>query len=125
MRSKSELGDRLDCKFHLIAPGSAEVGPAPTGGTSITVQHINRENIPRLRRQAQRVSVSMEELVHYPKPTEAFAGHFGEKHCVELPTPARRGHRPLSFSSEDEARPLPSRRNARKVVGIAFKLFVP
>ena len=50
----------------------------------------------------------MEELVCRPKPSEAFARHFGEKHGVELPTPARYGYRPLSFSSEDEERPLPS-----------------
>ena len=38
---------------------------------------------------------------HRPKPSEAFARHFGERHGVELPPPARCGHRPLPFAEED------------------------
>ena len=36
------------------------------------------------------------------KPSNAFARHFGEEHGVELPSPVRRGHEPLSFSPEEE-----------------------
>ena len=38
---------------------------------------------------------------HRPKPSEAFARHFGEQYGVELPPPARCGYRPLSFAEED------------------------
>ena len=37
-----------------------------------------------------------------PKPSEAFARHFGEEHGVELPLPTRCGYKPLSFSGESE-----------------------
>ena len=37
-----------------------------------------------------------------PKPSEAFARHFGEAYGVELPAPVRCGYRPQSFSGEDE-----------------------
>ena len=36
-----------------------------------------------------------------PKPSEAFARHFGERHGVELPSPPRRRYRPISLSTED------------------------
>ena len=36
-----------------------------------------------------------------PKPSKAFARHFGEEHGVDLPPPARVSYRPLEFSSED------------------------
>ena len=35
------------------------------------------------------------------KPSEAFARHFGERHGVDLPPPARCGYRPLPFAEED------------------------
>lgn len=81
--------------------------------TSITVRNIDPADKSWLRREARRVGVSMEELVrrliheertkteHRPKPSETFARHFGERHGVELPTPARRSYRPLSFAEED------------------------
>ena len=36
-----------------------------------------------------------------PRPSEAFARHFGERHGVGLPARRRSGYRPLSFSAED------------------------
>ena len=36
-----------------------------------------------------------------PKPSEAFARHFGVEHGVDLPPPARVSYRPLDFSGED------------------------
>ncbi len=83
-------------------------------GTSITVRHIDPGDKSWLRREARQVGVSMEELVRRlihekrakterrPKPSEAFARHFGERHGVELPSPARCGYKPLSFSAEGE-----------------------
>ena len=82
----------------------------PTGGASITVRNTNSEKKRWLRREDRGVGASTEELVRRPKPSEALARHFGEKHGVELPNPARCGYRPVSFSSEDEERPLPSQR---------------
>ena len=67
-----------------------------------------------LRREARQIGVSMEELVRRlihekrtkterrPKPSEAFARHFGEDHGVELPPAVRCGYKPLSFSGESE-----------------------
>ena len=61
-----------------------------------------------LRREARQVGVWMEEFVRRlirekrdktegrPKPSEAFARHFGPDHGVELPPPVRRGYRPVS-----------------------------
>ena len=81
--------------------------------TSITVRDIDPGDKSWLRREARQVGVSMEEyvrrLIHEkrvkaerrPKPSQAFARHFGENHGVELPPPARCGYRPLSFSGED------------------------
>ena len=86
-------------------------GPADMS-TSITVRDIDLGDKSWLRHEARRTGVSMEELVRRlirekrsktelrPKPTEAFARHFGEKHGVELPPPVRRGYEPLSFSPE-------------------------
>ncbi len=66
-----------------------------------------------LRREARQSGVSMEELVRRlihekrtkterrPKPSEAFARHFGEDHGVELPPPVRCGYKPLSFTGEE------------------------
>ena len=36
-----------------------------------------------------------------PKPSEAFARHFGEDHGVDLPPPVRCGYKPLSFAGEE------------------------
>lgn len=82
--------------------------------TSITVRNIDPGDKSWLRREARQVGVSMEELVRRlihekrtkaerrPKPSEAFARHFGERNGVDLPPPVRRGYRPLLFSREDE-----------------------
>lgn len=48
-----------------------------------------------------------------PKPSEAFARHFGEQHGAELPPAARYAHRPLSFAEDGNGRSpacLPDRR---------------
>ena len=83
-------------------------------GTSITVRDIDAGDKSWLRREARQVGVSMEELVRRlirekrakserrPKPSEAFARHFGEDHGVELPPLVRCGYKPLSFSGEGE-----------------------
>lgn len=80
--------------------------------SSITVRDIDPGDKSWLKREARQVGVSMEELVRRliheqrtrterrPKPSEAFARHFGEKHGVELPATARWGHRPVSFADE-------------------------
>ncbi len=81
---------------------------------SITVRDIDPGDKSWLRREARRIGVSMEELVRRlinekrtkterrPKPSEAFARHFGEEHGVELPPPVRRCYQPLSFSPEEK-----------------------
>ena len=63
-----------------------------------------------LRRKTRRTGVSMEELVRRlihekrmkaerrPKPSGAFARHFGECHGVELLPLIHRGYKPLPFS---------------------------
>ena len=83
-------------------------------GTSITVRDIDPGDKSWLRREARQTGVSMEELVRRlirekrtkterrPKPSEAFARHFGEDHGVELPPPVRRGYKPLSFSGQSQ-----------------------
>ena len=83
-------------------------------GTSITVRDIDPGDKSWLRREARQTGVSMEELVRRlirekrtkterrPKPSEAFARHFGEDHGVELPPPDRRGYKPLSFSHQSQ-----------------------
>ena len=82
--------------------------------TSITVRDIDPGDKSWLRREARHIGVSMEELVRRLirekrtkaerrlKPSEAFARHFGEEHGVELPPSINHGHRPLSFSLEEE-----------------------
>jgi len=84
-------------------------------GTSITVRDIDPGDKSWLKREARQVGVSMEEFVRRlirekrtkterrPKPSEAFARHFGAKHGVDLPPPARRGYRPVSFSGDGGA----------------------
>lgn len=81
--------------------------------TSLTVRDIDSADKSWLKHEARHVGVSMEEfvrrLIHEkrtkterrPKPSEAFARHFGEQHGVELPAPVRcadectaRGSRP-------------------------------
>ena len=83
-------------------------------GTGITVRDIDPGDKSWLRREACQIGVSMEELVRRlihekrtksdrrPKPSEAFARHFGKEHGVELPPPVRCGYKPLSFSGESE-----------------------
>ncbi len=83
-------------------------------GTSITVRDIDPGDKSWLRREARQTGVSMEELVRRlirekrtkterrPKPSEAFARHFGEDHGVELPPPVGRGYKPLSFSDQSQ-----------------------
>ena len=83
-------------------------------GTSITVRDMDPGDKSWLRREARQTGVSMEELVRRlihekrrkserrPKPSEAFARHFGEDHGVELPGFVRCGYMPLSFSGEGE-----------------------
>lgn len=82
--------------------------------TTITVRDVDPGDKSWLRREARQIGVSMEELVRRlihekrtkaerrPKPSEAFARHFGEQHGVDLPPPIRRGYKPLSFAREDE-----------------------
>ncbi|MDE0255814.1 MAG: hypothetical protein OYG32_13560 [Rhodospirillaceae bacterium] len=82
--------------------------------TSITVRDIDPGDKSWLRREARQIGVSMEELVRRlihekrtkaerrPKPSEAFARHFGEQHGVDLPLPVRRSYKPLSFAREAE-----------------------
>ena len=77
--------------------------------TSLTVRDIDPADKSWLRREARHVGVSMGELVRRlihekarhgrdtkaegrPKPSEVFARYFGERHGVELPTPARYRH---------------------------------
>ena len=84
------------------------------GTSSITVRNIDPADKSWLRRQARQTGVSMEELVRRlihekrtkterrPRPSEAFARHFGEDHGVELPPPVRCGYKPLSFSGRGE-----------------------
>lgn len=81
--------------------------------SSITVRDIDPRDKSWLKREARKVTISMEELVRRLihekrlkterrlKPSEAFAQHFGEEHGIELPPAARCGYRPLSFSAED------------------------
>lgn len=82
--------------------------------TSIIVRDIDPGDKSWLRREARQIGVSMEELVRgliheqrtktelRPKPSEAFARHFGADHGVDLPPPVRGGYRPISFSDEGE-----------------------
>ena len=87
--------------------------------TSLTVRDIDPADKSWLRREAHNVGVSMGELVRRlihekarhgrdaktegrPKPSEAFARHFGQRHGVELPASARYGYnKPLSFGEGD------------------------
>ncbi len=83
-------------------------------GTSITVRDIDPGDKSWLRREARQAGVSMAELVRQlihekrmkaerrPKPSEAFARYFGEKHGVELQPPVRCGYKPLSLSGEEQ-----------------------
>ena len=81
--------------------------------TSLTVRDIDPADKSWLRREARVVGVSVEELVRRlihekrakterrPKPSEAFARHFGERHGVELPPRVRYGRNPLSFAEDN------------------------
>ncbi len=80
----------------------------------ITVRNMDPADVSWLRREARQAGVSMEELVRRlihekrtqaerrPKPSEAFARHFGEEHGVELPSRRRYGYRPVSFDEEKD-----------------------
>ena len=82
-------------------------------GTSITVHDIDPGDKSWLRWESRQIGVSMEELVRRlihekctkterrPRPSEAFARHFGEGHGFELPPPVCCGYKPLSFSGEE------------------------
>ena len=82
-------------------------------GTSITVCGSDPADKSWLRREARQTGVSMEEpvrrLIHEkrtrterrPRPSRAFARHFGEEHGVELPPPIHRGYKPPSTSREE------------------------
>lgn len=75
-------------------------------GTSVTVRGTDLGDKSWLEREAGQIGVSMEELVRRlirekrmktqrrPKPSEAFARHFGEARWVELPTRARFAYEP-------------------------------
>ena len=81
--------------------------------SSLTVRGIDPADKSWLRREARHFGVSMEELVRRlihekrtkterrPKPSEAFARHFGERHGIELPPAVRRGYTPVSFAEAD------------------------
>lgn len=74
--------------------------------SSITVRGIDPRDKFWLEREAREVGVSMEELArrlihekrtnteNRPKPSEAFARHFGEEHGIELSPLPRCGSRP-------------------------------
>ena len=83
-------------------------------GTSITVRNIDPGDKSWLQREARQTGVSTEEfvrrLIHEkrnkterrPKPSEAFARHFGEDHGVELSPLVRCGYKPLASSGEEQ-----------------------
>ena len=81
-------------------------------GSSITVRDIDPGDRSWLKRETRQFGVSMEEFVRRlnreqrtrtecrPKPSDAFARHFGAEHGVDLTPPPRCGVRPVSFSAE-------------------------
>ena len=83
-------------------------------GTSMTVRDIDPGDKSWLRCYSRQRGVSMEEMVRQlirekrakterrPKPSEAFARHFGEQYGIELPVPVRSGHKSTSFSGKGE-----------------------
>lgn len=99
-----------ECCLHNV---QFSVAIDTTMRTSLTVRGIDPADKSWLRHEARRVGVSMEELVRRlihekrtkterrPKPSEAFARHFGEHHGVELHASARCSYRPLSFNEDD------------------------
>lgn len=70
-------------------------------GSSITVRDIDPGDKSWLKREARQVGVSLEEFVRrlirekrtttecHPRPSEAFARHFGIEHGVDLPASPR------------------------------------
>ncbi|MDE0522463.1 MAG: hypothetical protein OXH79_10960 [Boseongicola sp.] len=82
--------------------------------TSITVRDIDAGDKSWLRREARQFGAPMEELVRglvderrtktelRPKPSEAFARHFGADNGVDIPPLVRGGYRPLLSSNEGE-----------------------
>ena len=81
--------------------------------TAITIRIIDPADKAWLRQEAQRLRVSVAEvvrrLVHEERiksegrqnPAEAFAKYFGKEHGIDLQLP-RRSHKPLTFPSDDE-----------------------
>ena len=81
--------------------------------TSLTLRHIDPADESWLQQESRQTGISMEELVRRlihekrarmerpPKPSEAFARHFGEEHGVELRTLVRWGYKPLSFTDQE------------------------
>ena len=100
-------------------------------GSSITVRDIDPGDKSWLQREARQVGVSMEEFVRRlireertkterrPKPSEAFARHFGVEHGVDLPPPHRHGHRPASFSGESVRSPRDMEHDGNRCPGVA------
>ncbi len=84
-------------------------------GATITVRNMDDGDKAWVRREAQRIGVSMEEfvrrLIHEKrekdesraKPSEIFKRYFGPEYGVELPPRARYGYRPLDLSDGEEA----------------------
>ena len=82
--------------------------------TNVVSEMMRRQPESWLKREARHVGVSMEEFVRRlireqpdrtkterrPKPSKAFARHFGVEHGVDLPSPPRYGYRPVSFSGQ-------------------------
>ena len=82
--------------------------------TSIIIRDIDPGDKAWLQREARQVGLSMEELVRRliheqraktelrPKPSEAFARHFGVDHGIDLPPPVACGCMQPSLFSEGE-----------------------
>ena len=82
--------------------------------TSIIIRDIDPGDKAWLRREARQVGLSMDELVRRliheqrtktelrPKPSEAFARHFGVDHGIDLPPPVRYGCMQPSLFGEGE-----------------------
>ena len=81
--------------------------------TSITVRDIDPADKSWLKREARLRGISVAEFVRRmihekrektesrPKPSEAFALYFGERHGIELPAQSSYGYKSLSLSTED------------------------
>ena len=81
-------------------------------GSTITIRDIDPKDKSWLERQARHLGVSLEEFVRglirekrmraerRMTPSEIFARHFGSKHGVELPLPARHSYNRIEFMDE-------------------------